>query len=155
MTEVILRRNGLNVVYIPYGGGAAYLQALVGGSDIHMGFMTQATAIGLADRFRVLAVTGSRRNPHLPDIPTLGELGLPSMPGISFSLNVRSGTPSAAIQRVFAATSQVLRQAEVRTLLEKNNFSVLNQDTQSAAKSLAEYAAFFGEVARQVGIQPE
>lgn len=155
MTEVILRKNGLNVVYIPYGGGASYLQALVAGSDIHMGFMTQATAIGLADKFKVLAVTGSRRNPHLPEVPTLGELGLPNMPGIAFSLSVRSGTPPPIFQRIHAAASQVLQQADVRSLLEKNNFSILNQDPQTAARSLAEHAAFFAEVARQVGIQPE
>lgn len=153
--EMIIRKAGLDIVHIPYTGGGAYLQALASGADIHMGFLSEASAFNLGERFRLLAVTGAKRNPKIPDVPTFGELGFRQIPGLPYSLNVRAGTPVPIMQKLFAAASQALQQPEVRALYEKNNFVIMNEGAETAARTLAEQAAIFGEVAGQVGLRPE
>lgn len=155
MTEMIIRTAGLDIVHIPYSGGGAYIQAFAGGSAIQLGFLNEGTASGLGEKFRVLATTGDRRMPKLPDVPTLAEIGYPKVPGNPYSLNVRFGTPASIVQKLYFAASQSLQQPELKALLEKSNFIVTNENAQTAAKTLAEQAALFAEVAKQVGIQPQ
>ena len=154
MMEVLLRRLGLNVVYIPYSAGAAYVQAFAAGNDIQMGFVSDTLVVNLGDRVRAIAITGDKRFAKLPTAPTLGELGYPKMPGLSFSLNARAGTPAPILQKLYAAASRTVQQPEVRALFEKANLVVVDENPEAAARTLAEQAAFFADVARQVGIQP-
>lgn len=154
-TEAMLRRHGLDVTAIPFGGdGAARVRAVVAG-EIHIGLIAEQFAISFGEKVRVLAVTGNRRTTAFPDVPTFGEVGLPDLKGVSYSLSVASATPREAVATLYASASQALRQASVRSQLEKIRMEVVEQSPEVAAKQLADEARFFAETARKLGLQAE
>lgn len=153
-TEALLRELGINVVYVPYRSGAQYIQAIASG-EIQMGFMAEGSAMSIAQRARALAVTGSQRSDNFRDVPTFNELGLPSIRGVSYSLNVRAGTPKAAADKIQAAAIQALRQPEVKAQLAKMGLDAVAQGPEEAARRLADEARVFADVARRAGITPQ
>ena len=151
LIEMVVRKAGLDIVHIPYTGGAAYIQAIAAGRDIQLGSISESIALGLGDKFRTLAITGDRRSAKLPDVPTLSELGYPRFPGLPYSLNIRSGTPPAIVKALYAAAAQSLQQPDIRAIFEKANYVVTNESTEAAAKALAEQGALFADLSKQFG----
>lgn len=153
-TEVLLRGLGLDIVYVPYAGAAPYFKAVVAG-EVQMGLVNEPQAIAFGDRFRVLAVTGERRSSHFPDAPTMTELGYRQIRGLSYSFNVRSGTPKPAIERLSAASSYALRQPEVRARFANLHVEIIDEPQDAAASRLSQDAKLFQEVAAAIGFKPE
>jgi tripartite-type tricarboxylate transporter receptor subunit TctC len=76
--ELLKSMTGINVVHVPYKGGAAALVDLMGGQvQLMMEGLNSATPHVKAGRVRGLAVTGPKRSPLFPDIPTVVEAGVP------------------------------------------------------------------------------
>lgn len=77
--ELLKSMTGINVVHVPYKGGAAALVDLMGGQvQLMMEGLNSATPHVQAGRVRGLAVTGPKRSPLFPDIPTVVEAGVPN-----------------------------------------------------------------------------
>ena len=76
--ELFRRATGVSVVHVPFNGGVSSLNGL---STRQVALMFAAQPLALAflpsDHFRALAVTGPRRSERLPELPTLGESGVP------------------------------------------------------------------------------
>lgn len=154
-TAALMYELGLDVVHVPYAaGGGAYIQAVING-DVHMVFAGEATVISLGDKFRVLAVTGDKRQAPYLESPTFAELGHPRIPALGYSLNVRNGTPKGVIDKLYTTASKVLQQPSVRALFAKNQFDVVEQTPEMAARKLADVAKFLSDVARRAGIEPQ
>ena len=153
-TEAMLRALNLNVVHVPYNGGGPYLNALVA-EEVHMGLVAESQAVSFGERFRVLAVTGGQRLAALRDVPTFAELGLPQITGLSFSLNVASGTPRSVIDLLYGAASRTLQLPEVKAQFVKILMEVTGSSPDAAARSLAGEAKVFGDIARDLGLQPQ
>ncbi len=151
---IVLQELGLDMVHVPYNGGGPFHQAMLVG-EIHMGFTSASTAVSFGDRLRILAVTGDERLKALPDVPTFKELGFPQIPGISLTLNVRSGTPRHIVEKLHAAASQALQAPEVRTALLKLNVDILDASAESSQKRLADETRMFANIAQGAGIRPE
>lgn len=154
ITEALVRDLGISVVHVPYAGGGPYLQGVVSG-EVHMGIVNEPTAMSWGEKFRGLAVTGAQRLPALREVPTFSELGHPRIPGFSYSLNVRAGTPKAAVDKIYGAAVRTLDQPDVRSQFAKLRLEILGGTPEDAARYLAEQARFFADIARKVGIQPQ
>lgn len=154
LTGMLLKDTGINVVFIPYSGGGPFIQGLLAG-DIQMGFVGEGSATGFGDKFRVLAVTGDARSVRYPDVPTFKELGHPNITGISYSFNVRSGTPKTVQDKLYKATTHALSVPEVKAHMAKLSLDITNQSPEVATRILAQQIKLFSEVAAQVGIKPE
>jgi len=77
--ELLKSMTGINIVHVPYKGGAAALVDLMGGQvQLMMEGLNSATPHVKAGRVRALAVTGPKRSPLFPDIPTVVEAGVPN-----------------------------------------------------------------------------
>ena len=86
---------GLDLVHVPYNGGAPAIAAVVGGHT-PIGFSSPAASLAQirAGNVRALAVTGARRSQILPDVPTMGEAGYPQIVGDSWvGVLAPAGTP--------------------------------------------------------------
>ena len=106
--EILLQEYGLNVVHIPYtSGGGPYFQALASG-EVQMGFVAESVAKTLADRVKVLAVTGRARSANFPNAPTFTDLGIAQIAGFSFSLNLPAATPKDVVDKLYAAAADGL-----------------------------------------------
>ncbi len=154
LAEAVTRGTGMNVTYIPYSQASAYLTAMVSG-EVHMGVLPTAVVIPWGDKFRVLAVSGSTRQPPFMHVPTFAELGMPQIPGTSYSINVAAGTPKAVVDKVYAAGTYALQQQEVRDQFVKMNMVIVPETSEAAAKKLADEARFYSDIARRIGLSPQ
>jgi len=114
-TELLKHMTRTNFVHIPYRGGAPAMADLLGG-QIQFMFDSVGTAQQFikAGKVRPLAVTSTKRNPSLPDVPTMEEAGVQgysSMPW--YTISAPRGVPPAAIDKLNTEVNAVLKMPEV------------------------------------------
>ncbi|OZI77666.1 Bug family tripartite tricarboxylate transporter substrate binding protein [Bordetella genomosp. 12] len=119
--ELLKQMTGVNIVHIPYKGGAAAMTDLMGGRlSLLIDVMPNVAPQIKAKRLRALAVTTDERLASNPDIPTVAEAGVP---GYSFfawdALYAPKGTPSAVLDKMNATVRKVLADPTVRAQLEE------------------------------------
>jgi tripartite-type tricarboxylate transporter receptor subunit TctC len=113
--ELFKSVEGIDLVHVPYKGGAPALADLVAGR-IQVMFLSVSLSAPQAKqgRVKVLAVTGERRSDKLPGVPTTAEQGFPAVQALLFSsLLAPSATPAAIIGRMNAEVVKALRAPEV------------------------------------------
>ena len=113
--ELLNSVAGINMVHVPYKGGAPALADLVAGR-IQVMFLSVSLSAPQAKqgRIKVLAVTGEQRSDKLPDVPTTTEQGFPGVQALLFSsLLAPAATPAAVIRRMNAEVVKALRSPEV------------------------------------------
>ena len=94
--------TGVNMLHIPYKGSAPAVNDLLGG-QVMMMFDNIPSALPhiKAGKLRALATTGARRDPTLPDLPTVAEAGVANYEsGVWFGLSVPAGTPPEIIAKL-------------------------------------------------------
>jgi tripartite-type tricarboxylate transporter receptor subunit TctC len=123
--EMFKSMAGLDIVHVPYRGGApAHLDLMAG--RVHMIFdnIPQALAEAREGKVRALAVTGAERSPQAPEIPTMAEL----LPG--FEINswggvlAPAGLPRPMVERISMLTRQALATDDVKRKYYDNGATV-------------------------------
>lgn len=116
----------LNMIHVPYKGGAPATIALVGGevSALFIDFVSLKPYI--ADgRVRLLAVTGTKRSPLTPDVPTLSELGYGGFESYGWgALFLPSKTPPETVARLHAEVVKALQQPDVVEKYKNMGFEI-------------------------------
>lgn len=117
--EMLKGMFGLDILHVPFRGGAPAMQALIGGQvDFMLENVPTLVAAMRDGRFRGVAVTGAARDPAVPDLPTFEEAGLRGFvvePWFGFM--APRGTPEAAVNRLNALFNEALADAVVRARL--------------------------------------
>lgn len=133
----------VEVQHVPFGPAQA-VTAVVGG-QVPIGSTSLPPALPMVreGRLRGIAVTGARRDPALPDVPTVAEQGHPGFEALTwFGLMAPAGTPAAALDRMNAEVNRALGAAEVKARLDAAGFA-------PDPRNRADFAAFLrGEVAK-------
>jgi tripartite-type tricarboxylate transporter receptor subunit TctC len=107
------------ILHVPYRGGGPAIGDLLAG-HVQLSFMTVLEASGhiKAGKLRALAVTGAKRVPALPDVPTLAEAALPGFNSISWiGILAPAGTPREIVDKVSSDVREVLASDEVKMKL--------------------------------------
>lgn len=119
---VLERANGLEMVHVPYKGGAGqFITGLVSG-EVELAFTNVSSASELvkSGRLKALAVTSAERVPELPNVPTMAEAGFPGIGTDAWQgFFVPAGTPQPVVARLHEATSKVLAQPAIREAMLK------------------------------------
>ena len=115
----------VDIVNVPYNGGAPATMAAVGGhTSMLVTNIIEAAEQVKAGKLRGMAVTTIKRSEVLPQVPTVAESGFPGFDaGNWFGAVVRSGTPKAAIDRLNAELTRGIELPEVRDTLVKHGLS--------------------------------
>ena len=130
-------KTGTRLNHVPYRGGAPMLQDLLAGQVAAAFVVAGAIAPHVkAGKLRALGVASRRREPLLPDVPTMEEAGLPDFRAtIWFGLFAPKGTPDAILDRLHAATQAALEEAKIRAMW-------IEQGARVEPESRAEFARF-------------
>jgi tripartite-type tricarboxylate transporter receptor subunit TctC len=117
---------GLDMTHIPFKGGGPGVLALVGNQiDMMVAQVPTAKTLYAAGRLRLLAVSGAKRSPALPDVPTMIESGLPDFEATAwYSVVAPARTPQPIIDRLHAALVKALNTPEVRQRLAEEGAEV-------------------------------
>ena len=137
---------GVDLLHVPYKGGAPAINDLVGGQvqAIFEGEVVLLPHIK-SGRVRALAISGAKRDPALPDVPTFAQAGLPQYDAYFWSgLVAPGGTPADIVGKLNAVLVRALNTAEVREAL-------LRQGLEPAGTTPAEFAAFIGSEVERWG----
>jgi tripartite-type tricarboxylate transporter receptor subunit TctC len=106
-------------------------------------------------KLRGLAVATSKRSALLPDVPTVGEVGLAGWEGAIFNgIVAPAATPSDAIAKLNAAINQVLVEPEFARRLSDMGLSLVGGTPQSFGQKLAEETAKWRKVIQDAHIPP-
>lgn len=110
MTAMLEQAAGVTFQHIPYQGGAASLQAILGGqTDLNAAVTSTAAPMIKAGRLRALAIIGEKRSPQFPDVPTFAESGYPGVRGDSWiGLFAPGATPRAIVTRINEAIQKII-----------------------------------------------
>lgn len=144
----------LNMVHVPYKGGAPATVALVGGeiSSIFIDFVSLRPFV--ADgRVRLLAVTGPKRSPLTPDLPTLSELGFPGFESLGWGgLFLPTKTPSDVVARWYAEVHKALQQADVVEKFKTMGFEIGGSAPQQFASTVAADQVNWVKLIKRAGV---
>jgi tripartite-type tricarboxylate transporter receptor subunit TctC len=149
--EMFKDAAGVNLVHVPYKGSGPALIDLVGG-QVQLSFDTMPSVIGQIrnNKVRALAVTTPKRNPQLPNVPTLAEAGVPNIEMSAwYGIYMPAATPKAVQDKVHDAVNQVLAMPETKTRLDAIGAEITPMtQAQFAQFHAAEYKRF-GEVIKK------
>jgi tripartite-type tricarboxylate transporter receptor subunit TctC len=149
--EIFRVKTGSKFTSVPYRGGALATTAVVSG-EVQLAFSNMSDAMGqlAAGTVRPLAITTAKRSPHMPDIPTLMELGLVDFPVESWNaLFAPAGTPQPIIDRLAQVMAEMAQDPAIqKTMADFGSIAVANSprdfaqtlrtETEQWAKALQE-----------------
>jgi len=142
-TSELLMRLGITAAHVPYKSDAPAFNDLLGGQ-----IKLMIPALGVvkpaldAGRLVPLAISSTSRSPHLPDVPTYGETGIPELKDYSYRVWIGfaagAGIPDEAARRLQDAFMHAPRAPAVRRSLEATDFEVVASTPQQFARELRE-----------------
>jgi tripartite-type tricarboxylate transporter receptor subunit TctC len=156
-TEYLKQSAGLDMVGIPYKGGAPALNDVLANQIPGM-FTNQDVVLPhvKAGKLRALVVTSPQRNPLYPDVPTVAESGYPGFSAVSWTgLSAPKGTPQAVIDKLQAAMTKAFADPAARARLERNGFIVSTSNPPDYTRFVNSEVARWSEVIRVGGLKAE
>jgi tripartite-type tricarboxylate transporter receptor subunit TctC len=152
--ELFKLRTGLDITHVPYKSGGSSTQDVISG-QVQMTFENPAVSLPLvlAGSLRALAVTSDRRNPRLPEVPTMSET-IPGFVSESFTGMVApAGVSPAIIAKLNAAINESLDAPAVKATLDRLSVDVKPGSPEAFAAFLATERDKWLMVARAAKIQ--
>ncbi|HZE11689.1 MAG TPA: tripartite tricarboxylate transporter substrate binding protein [Burkholderiales bacterium] len=155
--ELFNSAEGVNLVHVPYKGGAPALADLVAGR-IQVMFLSVSLSAPQAKqgRIKVLALTGEKRSDKLPGVATTAEQGFPGVQALLFSsLLAPAATPATIIRRMNAEVVKALRAPEVEKRLDDLGAVPAPTTPEEFASILKRDGETWGKVIREKNIRAE
>lgn len=155
--ELFRQQSGLNMLHVPYKGGAPALSDLMGG-QVDMMFSNMAASYPLVSgkKLKVLATTGTKRSAALPNVPTIAESGLAGYQVYEWNgLFAPARTPTDIIEKINKATLEVLAQPDIKERLAAIGAEASGSRPGEFHKFLDAETAKWANVIKQGNIRPE
>ena len=133
--EVVRKSAGLDMVHIPYKGGAGPAATGLIGGETHLMFTTVSSVMGhiQGGRLKALAVVSPKRLAQLPNVPTMAESGFPdSTSGSWQGIFVPTGTSKDIVDRLYAVMLQAMKHPDVVDRLGKGGVEVVTSPSSAA-----------------------
>jgi len=151
--ELFKTQAGIDIVHVPYRGGALAMTDLIGGQvQMMIDVMPNAYPQAREGRVRGLAVSTAKRFPGTPEIPTIAESGLPGFEASAWDgIFVPAGTPTAIVARLNAAIRQALEDPEIVAALRARGAQPVPGTPESFAQFIAASAEKWALAVRASG----
>ncbi len=154
--ELFKRLTGVDLVHVPYKGGAPALTDVMSGQVQIMFSTMPALPQVKAGKVKALAVTGSTRATALPAVPTVAEAGVPGYEATTwYGVLAPAGTPAPAVDRLNAEINRVVRASDIRQRFADQGYETTGGTPGEFAAFIGVEVAKWGKVVREAGVQPE
>lgn len=155
--ELFKKVAHMEAVHVPYNGTAPSLAAVLG-QTVDVSLLTPPAVLPnvAGKKLRVLAITGPRRSPSLPDVPTVAESGYPGFEVNNWQgLLAPAGTPPEIIAKLNQATIKALKQPAVVKQLETAGTEPIGSSPEEFKRFLAAEISKWGKVIEQSGARAD
>jgi len=153
--ELFKHSAGIDVVVVPYKGNAPAVTATMSGEvSLIFGGIAQASRLVEAGRLRAIAVSGARRSPALPNVPTVAESGLTGFEaGSWYGLLAPAATPRTIVERLNREVLRVLKLPDVRERLLAEAFEIPLDTPEEFAAHIRADVPKWAKVVKEAGIK--
>ena len=155
--ELLKKKAGIDMTHVPYRGAAPLLNDLLG-NTVTSAFLDLTTAGPQlkAGKIRALAIGGEKRRTHMPDVPTLGELGFPGFEAEGWvGVFVPSATPKDIVQKLSAELARIIASPEGVAGLEAVSLIPVGGTAEAFDAALKRDYARWADVVKAVGVKGE
>ena len=155
--ELFKSMAGIDMLAVPYKGSPQILIDLLAGRiDVYFSNAAAALPHVKSGKLRLLAVTSARRDPALPDVPTVSEAGVPGYEATSwFGMYAPAKTPGDIVNRLSVDVAKIIAAPEIKKMFS-------DQTLTAQSSTPAEFAAFnrrelekWTKVVRDSGATPD
>jgi tripartite-type tricarboxylate transporter receptor subunit TctC len=157
--ELFRKNAGLEMVHVPYKGGAGQAVADVVGGHVPVMFTTISSAIQLVKdgKLKALGITTRDRLPVLPDVPTMREQGFPKSESSSWQgVLVPAGTPKPIVKKLHAAILQAMADPTLqKRFAESGVVAATSKTPEEFQKYIAAETARWSKVIAETGAKPD
>lgn len=153
--EIFRTQTKANLTAVPYRGGALATTAVVAG-DVQLSFANMSDAMGQLESkgVRPLAVTTSKRSEYLPEVPTLVETGLVSIPVESWNgLFAPAGTPKPIVDRLAKVMADMAKDPEVRKRMATFGSSAVANTPAEYAQMIRTESGQWEKAVSEIGLK--
>ena len=153
--EMLKTTAGIDMLHIPYKGGAPAMKDLIGGQvQLHFDQMPAVKPQIEAGRVRALGVSSAKRSSAAPDIPSLSENGLPGFDmTVWFGVMVPAGTPEPIIDKLNASIRKVLSDEEFRAWLVERGVETMDGTPAEFGSFLKTESERWSKVIKQADVR--
>jgi len=153
--ELLKTSAGIDMVHVPYRGGALAMQDLLAG-QVDLMFADPATGVpqAQAGKARALGVSSATRLPAAPDIPTVAEAGLPGFEMVSWQLIAApAGTPEPIVAKLNTALKAVMAEPDVqKPVIDRGEVPVVSPSPHELTAFVAAETTRWGKVVQEAGL---
>jgi len=153
-SELFRVTAGVNIVHVPYKGTGPGTTALLSG-EVQMAIAGVSTILPHAKsgKVRALAVTGAKRSPAAPDLPTVAENGLPGYAfDVWYGVFASAKTPRPTLGKINADTNAALRDAETAKRFAAAGVDLIGGSVEESNQYLQAEITKWAKVIREAGI---
>ncbi len=155
--ELFQFMTGVKWVHVPYkGGGPAAIELIAGQTSLMFGNLPTVIQYARGGKLRALAVTGTKRTPAMPDIPTVAESGIPGYDVTNwFGVSAPAKTPRAIVDRLNSEIVRALNAPDLRERLTSQGADPVGNTPEQFTVFVQNEIAKWAKVIRAAGIKGE
>jgi tripartite-type tricarboxylate transporter receptor subunit TctC len=150
--------GNLDMVHVPYKGGAGPAVAGLAGGETHLMFVTASSAMTFVKngRIKLIAVTSPKRLEAFPGTPTMAESGFPDLTSGSWQgIFVPTGTPKEIVDKLYGVIIETMKTAEVRQRLANGGVEVVTSAPGEFTKFVQTETERWGKAVKEAGATAE
>jgi tripartite-type tricarboxylate transporter receptor subunit TctC len=145
----------VEILHVPFkGAGPATLDVIGGHTNLLFGGLLAVVPQVRSGKLRALGVASLKRNPILPDVPSIAEAGVPGYETVNwFGLVVPAGTPTAIVERLHREVTAVQNLPEVQKQFDTDGATVLRMSAAAFGAYMVENMNKWERVVKEGGIK--
>jgi tripartite-type tricarboxylate transporter receptor subunit TctC len=155
--ELFKVMSGANIVHVPYkGGGPAMMAVIAGEAQVMFSSIVQTVPSIQSGLLRALATGGTKPSPILPDLPTIGDSGVPGYVAADWwGILAPAGTPHPIVDKLHAAIEDVLNSDNTKKYMQQQGATPLHMSSAEFGAYIVSEIAKWGPVVQKAGMKAE